>query len=299
MQTTTITLGNIAPSQVLDRLLEGDIQKIAVLSHWIRTWYESHHSEPTLDCELVESIIKNERPPHPRQADNFIRWLGDNTEAGGDCIRRDILALEAIVGAASPGELLFVFNHLKAQGMVTGERHFEKTSDVTQIAATLSFPGWEYYRELKQGTTDSHVAFMAMQYDNAQLTEVFENVFKDAVDKTGFDLRRLVDMPQPAGLIDDDLRVKIQTSRFLIADLTDRNPGAYWEAGYAEGLGKHVIYTCRKDVFEDSKSCPHFDTNHHLTILWEWDADKRKEAGDKLKATIRATLPAEAKLTDD
>ena len=60
-----------------------------------------------------------------------------------------------------------------------------------------------------------------------------------------------------------------------------------------------MIYTCRKEVFEDSKSCPHFDTNHHLTILWEWDPDKRKEAGEKLKSTIRATLPAEAKLTDD
>ena len=33
----------------------------------------------------------------------------------------------------------------------------------------------------------------------------------------------------------------------------------------------------------------HFDTNHHLTVMW--NPEKPAEAGKKLKATIRATLP--------
>jgi nucleoside 2-deoxyribosyltransferase len=61
----------------------------------------------------------------------------------------------------------------------------------------------------------------------------------------GFKLTRLDDDPK-AGIIDDRLRVEIRTSRFLIADLTHENRGAYWEAGFAEGDGKPVIYTCRK-----------------------------------------------------
>jgi nucleoside 2-deoxyribosyltransferase len=60
---------------------------------------------------------------------------------------------------------------------------------------------------------------------------------------TGFILRRLDDEPK-AGLIDDRMRAEIQASRFVIVDLTHMNRGAYWEAGYAEGLGKPVIYTC-------------------------------------------------------
>jgi nucleoside 2-deoxyribosyltransferase len=83
---------------------------------------------------------------------------------------------------------------------------------------------------------------------------------------------------------------------FLIADLTDHNNGAYWEAGYAEGLGKPVIYTCRKDVFEDKENTTHFDTNHHLTVVWEHD--KLDDAVKQLKATIRATLPENAKMED-
>jgi hypothetical protein len=41
----------------------------------------------------------------------------------------------------------------------------------------------------------------------------------------------------------------------------------------------------------------HFDTNHHLIV--PWNPDDLSKAATKLKATIRATLPAEAKLTDD
>jgi nucleoside 2-deoxyribosyltransferase len=45
--------------------------------------------------------------------------------------------------------------------------------------------------------------------------------------------------------IDDQMRVALRTSRFVVADLTRGNRGAYWEAGFAEGLGRPVIYTCR------------------------------------------------------
>jgi len=40
------------------------------------------------------------------------------------------------------------------------------------------------------------------------------------------------------------MRVEIRSAKFLVADLTDENRGAYWEAGFGEGLGKKVYYTC-------------------------------------------------------
>ncbi len=77
----------------------------------------------------------------------------------------------------------------------------------------------------------------------------------------------------------------------MIADLTHANNGVYWETGYAEGLQKPVIYTCREDAFGEI----HFDTNHLLTV--KWSPGNEADAADRLKATIRATLP-EAKKTD-
>ena len=128
---------------------------------------------------------------------------------------------------------------------------------------------------------------------NEDLDKIIEEVFKPSVLKTGFELIRL-DEVHKAGLIDDKLRVEIQASAFLVADLTHENRGAYWEAGYAEGLGKPVIYTCENRKFKKEKS--HFDTNHHLTI--PWDKEKPKEVEESLKATIRATLPQLAKQHD-
>ena len=131
-------------------------------------------------------------------------------------------------------------------------------------------------------------------FGDTELDTIYRDHFKAAVGATGFDLKRL-DEGQPAGLIDDRLRVEIRQSRFLIADLSHHNKGAYWEAGYAEGLGKPVIYTCEKEKF-DSPQKTHFDTNHHLTVVW--DKNEPEQAGDLLKATIRATLPQLAKLED-
>ena len=67
---------------------------------------------------------------------------------------------------------------------------------------------------------------------------------------------------------------------------THDNNGAYWEAGFAEGLGKPVIYICKKEKFEDQKT--HFDTNHCTTVPWSRDEDEgfRQE----LTATLRRSL---------
>ena len=81
------------------------------------------------------------------------------------------------------------------------------------------------------------IAFMAMPFNDALLDQVFTECFSPAASRAGFGLRKITDN-QPAGLIDDPLRVAIEKSRFLISELTKGNPGAYREAGYAEGLGK-------------------------------------------------------------
>ena len=84
------------------------------------------------------------------------------------------------------------------------------------------------------------------------------------------------------------MRIKIRDCKFMICDLTHDNNGAYWEAGYAEGLGKPVIYICEKQKFEDSKT--HFDTNHCTTVPW-CKTDPEGFARE-LSATLRRSLDA-------
>jgi hypothetical protein len=85
-----------------------------------------------------------------------------------------------------------------------------------------------------------------------------------------------------------------RAAKFLVADLTDDNRGAYWEAGFAEGLGKRVYYTCEGTKFDKVKT--HFDTEHLLTI--KWIRGDFGTAVDALKSAIRNDFPTEAKQSD-
>lgn len=276
--------------------ISSDNQKITVLSHWIRTKHESIKRHETgsetviLTPDLVANILRQSPPSCAEQADKFILWLGGNSHPG-ECLSVKPATHQSIAGAVTPKGFILVLRHLAEKGLLGDVR--PSVSD-GQMNASLSFDGWHYYENLRRGASESRRAFMAMKYGDEHLDKLFEDVLRPAVKQTGFDLFRLIDRPK-AGLIDNRLRVEIQTSRFLIADLTHENAGAYWEAGYAEGLGKPVIYTCEKNKFETCKT--HFDTNHHLTL--QWDSNGSTEMVEELKATIRATLPAEAKLTDD
>lgn len=83
----------------------------------------------------------------------------------------------------------------------------------------------------------------------------------------------------------------IRECRFLIMDITEPNYGAYYEAGYALGLGKEVIITCRQDIFskkiykdelEEKALKPHFDIVQRQILVWE----NGKDLSAKLKQWI-------------
>ena len=227
-------------------------------------------------------------PSPAEQADNLILWVGDNIEAPGVEIGVDPDLHKAIIGAVNNHNFHFIVSSLIEQGLVLSK------SEMVKRPVTLSFKGWQRYELIKKGALDSQKAFMAMPYGNDLIDRVYRDYFKKAVEQTGFNLFRIDEKPK-AGSIDDRLRVEIRTSRFLIAELTDGNHGAYWEAGFAEGLGKPVIYTCESSYFRNEGT--HFDTNHLHTVLWE--SSRLAEAAERLKIAVRATLPEDANLKDD
>lgn len=274
---------------IIGGLLSEDSLKRAALSHSIRKM-QRQIPLAELDSHLLEKIVGTARLPSAgEQADNLLAWLAENTKIAGEPVMVAPSQAQAAIGAGSARGVDYAMNYLLDQGLANGERHRQSVGLGDLV---VSVKGWERYEELKRGRIAKRVAFMAMPYGVAELDRLVNDVFRPAVARTGFELRRLDDTPK-AGLIDDRLRVEIRNSRFLVVDLTFGNHGAYWEAGYAEGLGKPVIYTCRRDDFE---SASHFDTNHHLTVLWEENDLQR--AANGLVNTIRATLPDEANLTD-
>ncbi len=266
---------------------KGEDTKRALLSHAVRKM-QRENGPPFLRTYTVEEILKGSLPSPFQQADNLVLWLGTHLNGPGETLSIDSATHQSIVGSRTPAGFEFVLKYLMDEDILTGKSR--KHGSVIADDATLTFKGWRYFDQLHRGAASSRKAFMAMKYGDSTLDQCVDRA-RHALKKTGFTLQRLDDVPK-AGLIDDRLRVEIRTSRFLIADLTHENAGAYWEAGFAEGLGKPVIYTCEKSKFPKT----HFDTNHHLTVLWS--ADELLIFEEKLKATIRATLPDEAILQD-
>lgn len=288
-------LSDEAHTDLGDWLRQYETNGRAVLSHVINQM-SAREQWPLVTTFLIEDILKNTSlPKPPEQMDRLVMWLGDRLPTLGSTIDNDELEPAiAWTGAGDRESLAVMVQEVNLSGYVAGEV-LGNMSPPQVYSLRLTLLGWERYEELKRGLSTSRNAFLAMKFGDAELDAIFDNHFKPAVEATGFKLNKLNEN-QPAGLIDDRLRVEIRQSRFLVADLTHHNNGAYWEAGFAEGLGKPVIYTCRKDVFEDNQQGTHFDTNHHLTV--PWDPENMAEAVNKIKATIRATLPGEAKMED-
>lgn len=256
----------------------------AVLSHAIRKM-QSATQPPLLTTALIDQVLLQDALPEPSGLmENLLalvagRQLDPGTEADVE-LAND----RARVGAMSQEGVLWGLDALKTLGLVT----------VNMVAgqrqrARLTSHGWERLQELRRGNRSSRLAFMAMKYGDPELEQLYLQVLKPAVAVTGFTLYRLDENP-PAGLIDVRLRAELRRARFLLADLSHGNAGAYWEAGFMEGLGKPVIYLCKRSVFAASPS--HFDTNHSHHVLWSTDATQALRV--ELSATIRATLPDEA-----
>jgi hypothetical protein len=248
-----------------------------------------------IDSYELATFWRNESLPTPQQqVDSLILWIGDNQETAFSVASIERPAIAAWIGLAisRPDDAtgwVWLNDELKEQQL-----YYVAVREGILLNFRLTMKGWERYHNLKKTSIVSRTAFMAMQYGDSLLDNVVASCFKPAVRRTGFELRLLTEN-QPAGLIDDQLRAAILASRFVISDLTHGNRGAYWEAGFGEGLGLPVIYTCEKKAWETNKS--HFDTNHLMTIIW--DAEELKKAEDLLAATIRATFRAEAKQSDE
>ena len=269
------------------QLLDDD-EKIAKASYKIRSFNRKGAITPYITSYDFELFLKEELPSLNEQLDNLIRFIAENSKYGEAIFIHPEMDT-SVIGSLNQDSIRLLMNTIEHFGYLE-QMSFDFTG---WYKVSLSFQGWQYFMELESGDQVSNKAFIAMKFGNEELDHLVNDYLREAVRQTGFRLERADDNKE-AGLIDAKMRVQIRTSRFLIVDLTHDNYGAYWEAGFAEGLGKPVIYICNKTKFEEEQT--HFDTNHQHTVLW--DLESPQEFVEELKNTIRATLPEHAILED-
>lgn len=267
---------------------------VAMISSRVRRM-QGGEKLPYLPSEWIQKACESE-PEFPNafeQVENLIIFMAESL-GPGETMHLSKKTCQAAVGAADDEVMAWVLRQAADQNWIDGIPR-EGVGVFEFIDGYLTLTGWEWYNEIGKHKR-SRTAFMAMQYGDEQLHKIVDDYLKPAVAQTGFELRLLVDKPE-AGIIDNRLRVEIRRSRFVIADLTHHNNGAYWEAGFGEGLGLPVIYTCREDVLAEKENKKvHFDTRNSLIV--PWTEENPNIAVGKLKAAIRNTLPDEAILED-
>lgn len=269
----------------------------SVLSHHVRKMYDEKTQSCILrDQDLAAYIGDNSVPNPQEQLESLILWIGKSQRSHSEPAVTRQPPLAARIGSAvtidrsDEPDLAWLLAQVKEPPLVTIE---SSPLESGALAFRLTMDGWKYFADLNRRAVESHRAFMAMKFDDPVLDRVLKDCFKPAAAQAGFDLRAVNEL-QPAGLIDNQIRAGIRAARFVVADLTHDSYGAYFEAGFAEGMGLPVIYTCEALKFKQKST--HFDTNHMHTVLWE--DGKLAQAQKVLTATIRNTLPGEAKLDD-
>jgi nucleoside 2-deoxyribosyltransferase len=172
------------------------------------------------------------------------------------------------VGVVNSDDIEWAVRNLMDLGLIQS-RISENPTSASDVV-TLTGQGWNRVEELKRAHAASTYAFFSRRFKNKDLDEFVEKCLVHGVKQTGYALRMV---SQRAGLIDAIMEHEIRRCRFLIADLSDDNAGAFWEAGFAEGLGKPVFYICcEKEPTDPTKDKnAHFDTNHRQTVRWSSD----------------------------
>lgn len=134
--------------------------------------------------------------------------------------------------------------------------------------------------------------FIATAFDKSDVDNIYKNVIVPVLKKYSIKSLR-VDKIEHNDDIDDKIFALLNESDFCLADLTYARPSVYYEAGYAFGSSRSVIYTARKDHFKPKINDPdgllriHFDLQMKNIIPWSLD-DKtfKKKLDNRIRKVI-------------
>ncbi len=121
-------------------------------------------------------------------------------------------------------------------------------------------------------------AFIAMSMDprDPQLDDILDAI-KDGASNCGIAAER-VDEEQTNEPITDRMLDSISEAEFVVVDLTQSRPNVYYEAGFAQGLGKTPVYVAKEGT-------PiHFDLKDYPVIFYPNMRTLRTSLADRLKA---------------
>lgn len=138
--------------------------------------------------------------------------------------------------------------------------------------------------------------FVASAFDHNDVDKIYDKTIRPVLRELNIKSLR-VDRVEHNEDIDDQILKLIDEAQICIADLTYARPSVYYEAGYAFGSGKPVIYLARRDHFRPRQDDHygnfrvHFDLQMKNIIDWtEPNETFKKRLRSRLKYVLRPIL---------
>lgn len=245
------------------------------VSSWVREQNDEWNKVPELDHEKFEQILNMKDKKIKEKFNLLIQYLSKleygqviDYDVFTKCWIKDYMEFDSIFDKALRLEYIELDSPMK--------------DDDFPYYKSLTFDGLQYIEDLEQPNKNSKKIFAAFNFEEP-LTDIFKVYLKEAIEKEGFELvvvdQNSVDHNKA---INDEIIVKLKTSRVVIADVTNHRPSVYFEAGFAMGMNIPVIWTCREDHKDDMP----FDTRQFPHIVWKDKDDLVKQVITRIKRII-------------
>jgi hypothetical protein len=268
-------------------------KKKALLTTWIVDQHRSGVDAPLIDDALLDRVSAM-RPLRISQRKQRFFLLAQSRDfqpssvfkisgQHNETMFRDCGAISAWTECREDNDRGSLLRLLKEEGLV----NYGGSDNVS-----LTGKGFEVLESLESRGAPTTQAFVAMWFDLA-MDDAYRIGIEPAIVAAGYRPLR-VDQKEHSNKIDDEIIAEIRRSRFVVADFTceiingDKGQiavsrgGVYYEAGFAQGLGIPVIWTCRSD----SINHVHFDTRQYNHIVWTDPNDLQHKLFNRIRAVI-------------
>ena len=237
------------------------------ISAWLREHKEFNRQPPELDTKNIETIAAS-LPKYSVLQKHFLllKAIERRTKFPGDIAKLIQDKDYTLAWANNQAELNYLVESLGERGLIELRGLLS-----TMRECVITPAGWQYLEEHEGEPAFQKQAFIAMSFDPT-MDDAWKSGIKLAVNDAGYDPYRIDEKPH-IERIDAKIITEIRNSRFLIADVTEQRPGVYFEAGFALGLNRPVIWSVRKD---DLKNV-HFDTRQYNHVVWEETSELREK----------------------
>jgi len=253
-----------------------DRERFPRLSAWVREHEEYGRKPPEISSDTIKKMLYN--LPNYSPLDKqliLLRAIERRTKHPGFRVELNDWVDYPLAWADNSDEFSYFLDSLQERHLATLETAMSEPSHVTILT-----DGWEYLQKRATEIVFLDQVFVAMSFKK-EMDPVWDTGIKPAIEKAGYKPLR-VDKEPHLDRIDAKIISAIRDSRFLIADVTGQNAGVYFEAGFALGLNRPVIWCVREDDLRDV----HFDTRQYNHIVWKTPEDLQEQLYDSICANI-------------